>query len=71
MTCVQLMINKRLCTPGYFVSQLPSNVILQRVGAPLWLACIMVCWGAVALGFAFITCTRLTGLTDLCSHAAG
>lgn len=39
---------------GYFLFEVPSNVILQRVGARRWLARIMVSWGVVAIGMMFI-----------------
>lgn len=34
---------------GYFVAQLPSNVIVTRVGAPRWLAVLLFAWGAVTM----------------------
>lgn len=39
---------------GYFVFELPSNVILHRVGARLWLARILVTWGIVSALFLFV-----------------
>jgi nitrate/nitrite transporter NarK len=40
---------------GYILFEVPSNVILHRVGARKWIARIMVSWGvAVAGGIAFI-----------------
>jgi MFS transporter, ACS family, tartrate transporter len=33
---------------GYFVFEVPSNLILQRVGARRWIARIMVTWGVVS-----------------------
>jgi ACS family tartrate transporter-like MFS transporter len=33
---------------GYFLFEVPSNLILARVGARIWLARIMVVWGIVA-----------------------
>ncbi|MDY7577220.1 MFS transporter [Herbaspirillum sp. RTI4] len=30
---------------GYFIFEIPSNIILHRVGAKLWIARIMVSWG--------------------------
>lgn len=33
---------------GYFLFELPSNLILHRVGARVWLARIMVTWGIVS-----------------------
>ncbi|GAA3236432.1 MFS transporter [Pseudonocardia petroleophila] len=40
---------------GYFFFEIPSNVILHRVGARLWIARIMVTWGIVASATAFVT----------------
>lgn len=39
---------------GYAVFEVPSNIILHRVGAKLWMARIMVTWGLVAVGFMFV-----------------
>jgi D-galactonate transporter len=35
---------------GYFLFEVPSNVILQRVGARVWIARIMVTWGIISAG---------------------
>ncbi|MDR3562427.1 MAG: MFS transporter [Negativicutes bacterium] len=40
---------------GYAVFEVPSNVIMHHVGARRWLSRIMVTWGIVAAGFAFVT----------------
>ncbi|BDA42609.1 Putative tartrate transporter [Coccomyxa sp. Obi] len=37
---------------GYSLFQVPSNMILVRVGAPLWLSVIVISWGFVATLFA-------------------
>ncbi|MGH7933201.1 MAG: MFS transporter, partial [Candidatus Binataceae bacterium] len=34
---------------GYFIFEIPSNLILQRVGARRWIARIMISWGAIAM----------------------
>jgi ACS family tartrate transporter-like MFS transporter len=39
---------------AYTVLEVPSNLILQKVGARLWLSRIMITWGLVAIGNAFI-----------------
>ena len=39
---------------GYSICQIPSNLILVRVGAPLWLSVLIVSWGVVATAFAAI-----------------
>lgn len=38
----------------YILFEVPSNIILARVGARRWIARIMVTWGFVACGMAFI-----------------
>lgn len=40
---------------GYAIFEFPSNLILHRVGARVWLARIMVTWGIVAAAMAFTT----------------
>lgn len=39
---------------GYFVFEVPSNLILVRVGARLWLGRIMITWGIVATLMAWV-----------------
>lgn len=39
---------------GYFLFEVPSNLVLQRVGARIWIARIMVVWGLVSMGFMFL-----------------
>jgi sugar phosphate permease len=39
---------------GYAVFEIPSNLVLHRVGARWWLARIMVTWGIVATCFMFV-----------------
>src|SRR5687768_17538109 len=38
---------------GYFLFEVPSNLILHRVGARIWIARIMVVWGLVSVSFMF------------------
>ena len=40
---------------GYFVFEVPSNVILEKVGARLWIARIMITWGILAGATAAVT----------------
>lgn len=40
---------------GYFLFELPSNLILNRVGARRWIARILLTWGIVALATGFVT----------------
>lgn len=39
---------------GYIVFQVPSNMILYRVGARQWIARVVVAWGIVSAGSAFV-----------------
>ena len=54
----------------YILFEVPSNVILARVGARRWIARIMVTWGLVACGMAFIqTPKQLYGMRLLLGMA--
>jgi len=39
---------------GYFIFEVPSNLILEKVGARRWIARIMISWGVIAASFAFV-----------------
>ncbi|WP_321911999.1 MULTISPECIES: MFS transporter [unclassified Paraburkholderia] len=39
---------------GYFLFEMPSNLLLHRYGARFWIARIMVTWGIVSSSLAFI-----------------
>lgn len=43
---------------GYCIFQVPSNLVLERVGARRWLAILMVIWGLVSASMAFVHTTR-------------
>src|SRR5271156_1568770 len=56
---------------GYFLFEVPSNVILERVGARTWIARILVTWGlisgctALVVGpYSFFTIRFLLGLAE-------
>ena len=38
---------------GYFLFEVPSNLILYKVGARLWIARVMVTWGILSAASAF------------------
>jgi MFS family permease len=38
---------------GYFIFEVPSNVILEKVGARIWIARIMITWGILSSAFMF------------------
>jgi D-galactonate transporter len=40
---------------GYFFFEIPSNVILHKVGARVWIARIMVSWGVISMLTMFVT----------------
>jgi MFS transporter, ACS family, tartrate transporter len=40
---------------GYFIFEVPSNVIMEKVGARLWIARIMITWGLLAGATAWVT----------------
>jgi ACS family tartrate transporter-like MFS transporter len=40
---------------GYFIFEVPSNLILEKVGARRWIARIMISWGIISASFAFVT----------------
>ena len=44
---------------GYFLFEIPSNLLLQRIGARIWIARIMIVWGIVSALMMFIT--NITG----------
>ncbi len=39
---------------GYFIFEVPSNVIMEKVGARIWIARIMITWGIFAAVMAFV-----------------
>ena len=39
---------------GYFIFEVPSNLILERVGARIWIARIMILWGIISAAMMFV-----------------
>src|SRR5262245_49932103 len=39
---------------GYFIFEVPSNLILERVGARIWITRIMVTWGLISAAMMFV-----------------
>src|SRR5689334_20582447 len=39
---------------GYFIFEIPSNLIMQRVGARMWIARILVTWGVISSAMMFV-----------------
>jgi D-galactonate transporter len=40
---------------GYFIFEVPSNVLLHRIGARVWIARIMITWGLISAAFMFVS----------------
>ena len=47
---------------AYFLFEVPSNIILEKVGARVWIARIMITWGIFATATAFVTGTTSFGI---------
>ena len=43
---------------GYFIFEVPSNLVLVRVGARRWIMLIMIAWGLVSIATAFVAGPR-------------
>ncbi len=55
LTATAFGIGAGLFFLGYFLAEIPSNLIMMRVGARLWIARIMITWGLVSAATAFVT----------------
>jgi sugar phosphate permease len=44
---------------GYFLCEVPSNIFLEKVGARLWFARIMISWGIVTILLTFTNSTAM------------
>jgi D-galactonate transporter len=40
---------------GYFLFEIPSNIILHRLGARLWIARVMLTWAVISAAMMFVT----------------
>ncbi len=40
---------------GYFIFEVPSNIILHKTGARVWIARIMITWGVISSAMLFVT----------------
>ena len=43
---------------GYALFEVPSNLMLARVGARLWIARIMITWGVISVAMMFVHADR-------------
>ena len=44
---------------GYFIFEVPSNIILHKVGARLWIARVMLTWALISAAMMFVTTPTL------------
>jgi MFS family permease len=51
---------------GYFVFQVPSNLILERLGARRWIVVLMVTWGIISSSLVFVTTPRSFYILRFC-----
>ncbi len=51
---------------GYFLFQVPSNLILERVGARRWIVVLMVTWGIISSSLIFVTTPRSFYILRFC-----
>ena len=40
---------------GYFLFEVPSNIILHKVGARIWIARVMLTWAVISAGMMYVT----------------
>lgn len=50
---------------GYFVFEVPSNLVMVRVGAGRWMARIMISWGLLSAAFMFVGDLRWGGMAQM------
>src|SRR5215472_7708290 len=43
---------------GYFIFEIPSNVLLHRIGARVWIARILITWGIITIVSGFVRTTH-------------
>jgi MFS transporter, ACS family, tartrate transporter len=51
---------------GYFLFQVPSNLILERLGARRWIVVLMVTWGIISSSLIFVTTPRSFYILRFC-----
>jgi len=54
LTAEQFGFGAGLFFIGYFLFEIPSNLIMQKVGARVWIARIMITWGVCSMATAFV-----------------
>ncbi|MBR8130233.1 MFS transporter [Burkholderia ambifaria] len=54
LTAEQFGFGAGLFFVGYFLFEIPSNLIMQKIGARVWIARIMITWGLFSMATAFV-----------------
>ena len=54
ITTNQVNIGSQLLSAGIVVTEIPSNIVLQRIGPQRWLSMQLFAWGLVATFQAFV-----------------
>lgn len=54
LTAQQFGLGAGMFFVGYFLFEIPSNLIMQKVGARIWIARIMISWGVLSMATAFV-----------------
>ena len=54
LTATQFGLGAGLFFLGYFSFEIPSNLMMQRFGARIWIARIMITWGLISIATAFV-----------------
>lgn len=55
ITSDQVSTGNQLMLVGIVISEIPANLVLQKLGAPVWLTAQMAIWGTIALTQAWCT----------------
>jgi MFS family permease len=54
LTATMYGLGAGLFFAGYAIFEIPSNILLHKVGARRWIARIMITWGIFSVGFGFV-----------------
>jgi MFS family permease len=55
ITSNQVSAGNQIMSAGIVIAEIPSNLLLQRLGASVWLTTILGLWGTVALTQTWVT----------------
>lgn len=63
LTPAQFGLGAGLFFLGYFIFEIPSNLMLHKFGARVWIARIMISWGVISMATAFVVGPKSFALT--------